>query len=223
MKSDHPVIAIIYWILRNTIGKIIRLCLIKSVTFEEPLLKNKSAILAFNHQSFFDFLCVAAVINRNIHFLAAEKFFENKWWRILMFLTGQIKVDRIKHEKFNLHASIDRHIQKGKLIGIFPEGTRSPYVDLMLKAYTGVAQISLKHAIPIIPVGIKGTFEIMSKHDRRPKLGKTVSIHFGKQIHFSRHHGLHDDKEICLQVTERIIKDIEELSGKKYPYYEHIK
>jgi 1-acyl-sn-glycerol-3-phosphate acyltransferase len=137
-----------------------------------------------------------------------------------MRITGQIKVDRKMHEKSSVYLSVKKHIEKGTLIGIFPEGTRSPHKNEMLKAFTGVAQFALRHGVPIIPVGITGTYEILSLYDKRPNLKKIVGIHIGAPLHFQIHHGKDSDKGVCLIVTERVIKEVEKLSGKTYHHYE---
>lgn len=137
-----------------------------------------------------------------------------------MFITGQIKVDRGSHAKEGVHLSVGAHLNRGKLIGIFPEGTRSPDKERMLKAFTGVAQFALRHRVPIIPVGINGTYEVMAKNDKRPTIRRVVNINIGRALHFNEHYGKHSDSEICTRVTEMVMKDIELLSGKVYPHYE---
>jgi 1-acyl-sn-glycerol-3-phosphate acyltransferase len=222
LDSDHRFIGISYFFLRKIIGIPIRFLFIKKVTGKDNIPLKGPAILAFNHQSFFDFLCFSAIAPRNVHFLSAEKFFHNKIWRILMVLTGQIKVDRTSDNKSKMHQIVKNHITKGLLVGIFPEGTRSPFEKQMIKAFTGVAQFSLLHHVPIIPVGIKGTYQVLSKKDFFPKVKKIVEIQIGNALHFPAHFDKHTDKEVCTYVTEHVIKEIETLSGKTYPHYELI-
>lgn len=166
-----------------------------------------------------DFIAFASVAPKNVHFLAAEKFFTHPVLKLVMILAGQIRVNRHDQNKDETHASVERHVRKGKLVGIFPEGTRSPYRFEMLKAFTGVAQFALKHHVPIIPVGIIGTYDVWPKHSAFPALHKSIEIDIGKPLYFDQHHGMHDDRQICMFVTEKVIKEIEILSGKKYPYY----
>lgn len=220
MFSDHPFIAVTYWLLRKTIGIPIRILFIHRVSGLVNIPQKGPAIIAFNHQSFFDFLCFAAITPRNIHFLSAEKFFENKWFSVLMFFTGQIRVNRLDREKKTVHDDVAKHVKKGTLIGIFPEGTRSPDEWEMLKAFTGVAQFALRHHIPIIPVGIRGTYKVMAKHDRWPRVKKIVEIHVGRAIHLPEYFDKHNDHEICLYVTECVMSELEKLSGKRYIHYE---
>ena len=220
MDSDSKLISLSYYILRKIFGPIIRIVWVKKVTGLENIPKSGSAILVFNHQSFFDFLCFVAVSPRNVHFLSAEKFFNHKLWKHLMRWTGQIKVERQAHDKGGVHDLVKKHIDKRTLIGIFPEGTRSPHQHEMLKAFTGAGRYSLEHRVPIIPIGIKGTFEINSRDSKKVIFKKFAELHVGKPLHFTEHYGRHAEKDICTLVTEKAIKEIEKLSGKKYPHYE---
>lgn len=220
IETHSRCVKISYGLLRRVVAIFIKIFLLKKTSGFENIPKNGPAIIAMNHQSFFDFLSVAALAPRNIHFLAAEKFFENKYWKILMIATGQIRVDRKAEDKTKALQGIHKHLKAKTLVGIFPEGTRSHLKDEMLKAYTGIAKFALENNVPIIPVGIVGTHDVMSKTDRKPKIKKVVEIHIGKPIHFEKYHGMQDNKEICTFVTERVIMEIVRLSGKKYPHYE---
>lgn len=217
--SDHPFIGAVYWLLRRVVSVFVNIAWMRSVSGLENIPRDRAAILAFNHQSFLDFICFASTSPRNVHFLAAEKFFRRPFSRALMRLTGQIKVERNVDDKSSVYEAVARHVEKDMLIGIFPEGTRSPYRDEMLKAFTGVAQFALKHHIPVIPVGIRGTYDLLPKHERYPKLARAVDIRIGDPLYFDAYHDKHSDREICVSVTEVVMSKIELLSGKSYPYF----
>lgn len=214
----EPLVTLSYFLVRKVFSPIIRLIWIKKVTGLENIPSYGPAIIAFNHQSYFDFVCFIAISPRNIHFLSAEKFFNHKLWRIIMKITGQIKVDRLNHDKHETHKLVHEHLDAGKLIGIFPEGTRAQDKTLMLKAFTGVARYSVYKKVPVIPVGIKGTFDIMSRHDKKPRFRKIVEIHIGKPIdgHIYLKGELGDDE--YERITNKIMLDISKLSGKMYPH-----
>jgi 1-acyl-sn-glycerol-3-phosphate acyltransferase len=192
---------------------------IEKVTGLDNLPKKSSAIIAFNHQSYFDFLCFIAACPRPIHFLSAEKFFSHWFWNPLMRMTGQIKVDRLSHDKQLTHARVYHHIKEGKLIGIFPEGSRAPDRNEMLKAFTGVSKYAITGQVPVIPVGIKGTHEVMSRFDRTPKFKKIISLHIGKPIKFEEHYGKIMSETDYQYFTDKIMLEIAALSGKKYPHF----
>lgn len=220
MKSHSKLTAITYRILRFILRPIIKGIWVKEVTGVENIPLKGGVVVVLNHQSFFDFLTFAVSVPRGTHFLTAEKFFKQPVWKQLMILTGQIKVERKADDKSEVHASVRRHLENGDMVGIFPEGTRSHLKDEMLKAFTGFAKYALEHRVPIIPVGIRGAHEIHSKEGGKVRLSKSIEIHIGKPLHFPEHWEHHSDKEARLYVTEKSIKQIERLSGKKYPHYE---
>lgn len=220
IETHSKAVKISYGFLRRVVGIFMRLFLVKKTTGFHNIPKKGAAIIAMNHQSFFDFLSMAAVAPRNIHFLAAEKFFNHKYWRMLMIATGQIKVDRQAKDKEEALSGIHKHLEKKTLVGIFPEGTRSHLPNEMLKAYNGVAKFSLKNHVPIIPAGIIGAHQVLGKGDKKIKIKRVIELHVGKPMNFEKYWGMQDDKEICTYVTEKVMLEIEKLSGKKYPHLE---
>ncbi len=220
IETHSKYVKLSYGALRRIAAIFMKAFLVKKTSDFENIPKEGGAVIAMNHQSFFDFLTVAAVAPRNIHFLAAEKFFESKYWRILMIATGQIRVDRKADDKTKALQGVHTHLKAKTLVGIFPEGTRSHLKDEMLKAFTGVAKFALENNVPIIPIGIIGTHEVMAKGDKKPKIKKVVEIHVGKPMYFEKYKGMQDNKEICTFVTERVMLEIAKLSGKTYPHIE---
>lgn len=211
-------ISISYFLIRNIFSPIIRILWIKKVTGRSNLPSRGSALIAFNHQSYLDFLCFVAISKRNVYFLTAEKFFTNKLWVPLMVLTGQIRVDRKSKNKEKTHQQVIRKLKEGKLIGIFPEGTRAPDKDVMLPAFSGVAKFALEAGVDIIPVGIMGAYETMSRFDKRPKLGKRIEFHIGEPVYIKDYKDREATEELYKEITEDVISRISKLSGKQYPF-----
>ena len=172
-------------LIRFFIGPIVRLIWVKEVTGLENIPTKGSVIIAFNHQSYFDFICFIAVAPRNIYYLSAEKFFEKPLWRLLLKITGQIPVARTSNDKRETHDIVHQYLDEGKMIGIFPEGTRANDNTTMLRAYPGVARYTIEKRTPVIPVGIIGTFEVLPRSENFPKFKKIVRINAGKPIYFS--------------------------------------
>jgi len=219
LHQPHPrYVKYTYPMLRGIFGPLVRGIWIKEVTGMEHIPKEGPVIVAFNHQSYLDFLSFIAVCPRPVHFLSAEKFFSHVFWAPLMKLSGQIKVERKAHDKHALHKTIHAHLSAGKVIGIFPEGTRSHSPTEMLHAFTGVAKYAVYSKVPVIPVGIKGAYEVMSKHDKKPKFNKMISIHVGQPIHFTEHHGREHDEKTYRELTDRIMLELSRLSGKNYSH-----
>lgn len=219
MKTDNRFVQISYYILRKIVSPIVRLIWIKKVNGLENIPKKGPVILAFNHQSYFDFISFIAVSTRNIHYLSAEKFFSTKLWMPLMHLTGQIKVDRKCRDKRTVHNTVFEHLNSGKMIGIFPEGTRSHLEDEMLYAFTGVAKYAIRGNVPVVPVGIQGAYEIMSRFDKWPKFKKIISINIGQPIYFEKYRNTKMNKKGYRILTDKIMMKIVELSNRQYFHF----
>lgn len=207
-----------YYFIKITLGTLVKLIWVKKVERIENIPKDGPLIIAFNHQSFFDFLCFVAISPRKIHFLSAEKFFTHILWGPLVKLTSQIKVERQNSDKKDLHKLVYDHLASNKVIGIFPEGTRSPHEKEMLLAFTGVAEFAIRSEVPVVPVGIRGTYEVMAKHDKKPKFKRMVTIHVGEPMHFTEYHKSKLDKKTFRLITNRIMVEIAKLSERDYPY-----
>lgn len=216
IHADNIFIRFCYFCIRKFVGPIIRFIWIKNVVGVDRIPKEGPAVIAFNHQSYFDFICFIAVSPRNVHYLSAEKFFSHPLWRIPMLATGQIRVERHRKDKRELHETVLEHLQSGKVIGIFPEGTRSPHINEMLVAFTGVAKYAVKGNVPVIPVGIKGAYEIMSRNQKVPHFMKSVEIIIGTPISFAHFNHVKLNQRAYRVLTNQVMFRIAELSGKSY-------
>ncbi|AKM84295.1 TPA: hypothetical protein DCZ46_03040 [Candidatus Campbellbacteria bacterium] len=220
-KSDTIPIKFSYFLIRKIFGPIVKLIWVKKVTGLHNIPLKGPVLVAFNHQSYFDFICFIAISPRNVHYLSAEKFFTNALWLPLMRITGQIEVKRTSKDKREVHNLVNEHLRRGFMIGIFPEGTRNPDETQMLKAFTGVAKYASLNCIPVIPVGIKHAEKVMNRYDKKPKFKKIIEFHIGDPIHF---HPYTDraklNKKSIRTLTTKIMLRIEKLSGKPYPHRE---
>ena len=202
----------VYWILKNIFGPVIRLIWTKNIEGLENIPKSGACIVAANHSSYFDFISLITVLTRRVYFLAAEKFYKSKFWYPLVAGTGQIKVDRQNPDKKEVFEKVFSLLGSGKVLGIFPEGTRSADGKIG-KTYTGVAKFALGARAPVVPVGVTGTFEIMSRHDKRPKFKKNIVIKIGKPLYFEEYYGKTADEIILRQITDKIMEEIKKLSN----------
>jgi 1-acyl-sn-glycerol-3-phosphate acyltransferase len=112
-----------------------------------------------------------------------------------------------------LQAGIDA-LRAGELVGIFPEGTRSPDGRLY-RGKTGVARMALEARVPIVPVAIQGTYEAWPYHRKLPKPGR-VTIIIGTPLSFERYHDRPADRFVLRSVTDEVMYEIMLLSDQEY-------
>ena len=106
-------------------------------------------------------------------------------------------------------------LAEGKLLGIYPEGTRSPDGRLY-RGRTGVARLALEAQVPVIPCAMVGTFEFMPSGQIRPNFRVRPGVRFGEPLDFSRFYGMASDHCVLRTVTDEVMHVIEKLSGQEY-------
>ena len=205
-----------YWLLKRTVGRFIRFIWVGSVTGIENIPRSAGLIVALNHESFMDFLCFAAVSPRRVHYLAAEKFFDCRRSRWLMRISGQIRLDRHASCPSEAYKQAVCALRQGHVVGIFPEGTRSPDGRL-LRGHVGVARLAHRARVPVLPVGVTGTFEILPRHRRWPRLSR-CQIKIGTPMVFPEFAATRLTDDHYRSVTDDIMLRIAALTGEDYPY-----
>ena len=146
-----------YWILKVVLSPVFFLLWRVKVEGREHIPAHGPAVLAANHQSFCDSFFLPLVLRRRVTYVAKAEYFDN--WKTAWFFraAGQIPMSRSGGDASQRALDTATEVlDAGHLLGIYPEGTRAP--DLRLhKGHTGVARLSLRCDVPIIPVGIVGT------------------------------------------------------------------
>lgn len=141
------------------------------------------AIIAANHRSFFDTPLIMAMAPRPVAFLGTSGYMEQPIARHVFPAVGLVPVPREdpRGSAAALETAADL-LASGRLVGIYPEGTRSPD-GLLHRGHTGVAHLALRTGAPIVPVGLIGTERIQPVGARipRPNTGR-VEVRFGEPI-----------------------------------------
>ncbi|WP_026208395.1 lysophospholipid acyltransferase family protein [Catelliglobosispora koreensis] len=210
-----------YWLLKYIVlGPILRLIFRPQVDGLKNVPASGPAILAGNHLSFSDSIFMPLVVKRRVTFVAKAEYFTGtglKGWLTKMFFTatGCIPVDRTGGDA--ARAALDtqlRVLRSGEIAGIYPEGTRSPDGRLY-RGKTGVARLALESGAPVIPVAMLNTDVIQPTGKLVPKLMR-VKIRFGAPMQFSRYAGKAGDRMVERAITDEIMYELMELSGREY-------
>jgi 1-acyl-sn-glycerol-3-phosphate acyltransferase len=177
-------------------------------------------ILASNHLAVMDSFFLPLVVKRRITFLAKSEYFTGTGLKgrfLAWFYTavGQVPIDRTDAD--SAQAALNtaaRILGEGKLLGMYPEGTRSPDGRLY-KGKTGLARLALETGVPVIPVAMIGTNVVNPPGKKGLRFGR-VTVKFGKPMDFSRFEGLAGNRFIERAVIDEVMYELMRLSGQEY-------
>lgn len=186
----------------------------------EHVPESGGAILASNHLAVSDSFFLPLVIKRKITFLGKSEYFTGKGikgyaTRSFMSGIGTIPVHRGggRASEAALRAGL-QVLNSGGLLGIYPEGTRS--IDGRLyRGKTGGARMAIEAGVPIIPLAMVGTDVAQPLGQKVPKRAN-IGVRIGPAVDVSDYAGLQEDREALREVTDIVMKRIQELSGQEY-------
>jgi 1-acyl-sn-glycerol-3-phosphate acyltransferase len=129
--------------------------------------------------------------------------------------TGQLPIDRSggRASEASLNTGL-RVLAQGQVLGIYPEGTRSPDGRLF-RGRTGIARMALESKVPVIPVAMIDTEKVQPIGRRLPRI-RRIGIIVGEPLDFSRFDGMEGDRVILRAVTDEIMYELMKLSGQEY-------
>jgi 1-acyl-sn-glycerol-3-phosphate acyltransferase len=194
-----------YWFIRKWATAILWTC---GVTVEIEGLENVPAegsfVVMSTHCSHFDIPSLIYAVPRQFRIVAKKELFRIPVLGWVMAAAGYVKVDRSNKEQ--AFASLDRAVEKvvrGMPLLIFPEGTRSH--DGSLQAFKkGGFVLANKAKLPVIPIIVQGTFDVLPKSTLRVRPGP-VKVTFCSPIEASSY-GSDGKEELMQQVRQSILQ-----------------
>jgi 1-acyl-sn-glycerol-3-phosphate acyltransferase len=212
---------VVYKLMKYVLlGPLLRLLFPCTVIGTEYIPAEGGAILAGNHISVADSFFTPLYIRRRVTYLAKSEYFTEKGVkgtlkRWFFSGVGQVPIDRSGASA--ARAALDtgiRLLREGHILGIYPEGTRSPDAKLY-KGKTGVARMALEANVPVIPVVMIGTEKVNPIGSKMWRPGR-IKMVIGRPLDFSRYEGMAGDRFVERSMTDEIMYRIMELSGQQY-------
>jgi 1-acyl-sn-glycerol-3-phosphate acyltransferase len=210
-----------YWLMKYiVIGPIVKAIFRPWIVGRRNIPAEGAAILASNHLSFVDSIFLPLMIDRPVSFLAKSDYFTGKGikgWatRFFMKASGQLPIDRSggKASEASLNTGL-QVLGRGDLLGIYPEGTRSPDGKLY-RGRTGIARMALEAHVPVVPVIMVDTDTMMPIGTTVPRIVR-VGIVIGEPLDFSRFTGMEGDRYILRSITDEIMVALQRLGQQEY-------
>lgn len=210
-----------YWVMKRIfLGPVLRTLFRPWVKGLDNVPAEGAAIIASNHLSFSDSIFMPLMVPRPVIFLAKSEYFtgtglKGRLTALFFRLTNQLPMDRSggAASAASLEAGMDV-LTHGGLLGIYPEGTRSPDGRLY-RGKVGVARLALAAGVPVIPVAMIGTDKVQPIGKRLPNI-RRIGMIFGEPLDFSRYAGMAEDRLIQRSVADEIMYELMRLSGQEY-------
>ena len=136
-------------------------------------------LIVSNHQSFLDPLLIGLPFQRPVSFLARDSLFRIPMIGWILRKTHVMPINRDGASTVSLRETI-RRLQRGYLVGIFPEGTRSE-TGAVGRFKPGFVAILRRGNRPLFPVGVSGAFQALNRRSWFLKPTR-VRVVFGSPI-----------------------------------------
>ncbi|HLD36225.1 MAG TPA: lysophospholipid acyltransferase family protein [Planctomycetota bacterium] len=143
------------------------------------------AVLASNHQSYFDPALISITLNRPVYFLARKELFEsNRFFGWFIHNLHAIPLERRTFDSTGLRRAIEV-LQNGGLLIVFPEGTRSPNGEIG-EIRKGVSLLGEKANVPLVPTLVDGAYQAWPRKHKLPIRFSPITVRFGPPLRLDK-------------------------------------
>jgi 1-acyl-sn-glycerol-3-phosphate acyltransferase len=213
-----------FWLAKFVfLGPLLRIVWRPWIEGRDNIPDDRPAILASNHLSFCDSFFMPLLMPRKVTFLAKAEYFTTPGLkgyisRVFFSALGQVPIDRADRDAARAALGAGVKVLKNgdhALLGIYPEGTRSPDGRLY-RGKTGVARLALESGAVVIPCVMVNTDVIQPPGRLLPRLRPRPGVRLGKPLDFSRYDGMAGDRLVERSMTDEIMYELMLLSGQEY-------
>ena len=169
----------------------------------ENIPEGEGALICPNHVHGLDSVVIVLTNKRTIRVLAKESLFKNPILRWLASIFGVYPVKQNNKSMETMKISL-KLLKNKELLLIFPEGTRNGMAK-GVKPKDGAIKLAARANVPIIPVGIQGSFKPFTK----------VKLNIGKPIQYNLTKEELNDKEKLRELTDELMNVIVKLRDEK--------
>jgi 1-acyl-sn-glycerol-3-phosphate acyltransferase len=168
-------------------------------------------VLASNHLSFLDPVVLGAASPRKLYFMARHELFKFKPFGWLLKGVHAFPIRREGRDTRAIKEAI-RKLSAGEVVTLFPEGTRSAS-GFLGKGHSGVGMLAVKANVPIVPVYIYGTDQVLPR-DAKFITPSKIMVRFGEPIilgSLALKEAAVGKKELYNRITDAVMDEISRL------------
>lgn len=148
------------------------------VTGRENIPRAGNYVVIANHLNWLDEFALLYLFptEPRLHFLADPTILVTRkfqWW-VVRTTGGYVPVVRERHGDTALFRHVDRCLEIGGAVGIFPEANYGPKEGELLPFKKGFAHFAIKAGVPVIPVALSGTKDLWLRKRIKVVIGKPL-------------------------------------------------
>ena len=167
-----------YRIIRLLGVPILRLLFAFDVEGRENIPRTGNYVVIANHLNWLDefTLLILFPVEPHLHFLADPTILITRklqWW-LVRTAGGYVPVVRERHGDTTLYRHVDRCLELGGAVAIFPEGNYGPREGELMPFHKGFAHFAIKAGVPVIPVVLSGTKDLWLRKRIRVVIGDAL-------------------------------------------------
>jgi 1-acyl-sn-glycerol-3-phosphate acyltransferase len=144
----------------------------------ERIPRRGAFLIIANHLNWLDSFAILASFpaEPRVHFLGDASTLRKRriQWLIVRAVGGYIPVDRSKHGDPRLYRHVDRCLQRGGAVALFPEGNYGPGEGQLLPFHSGFAHFAIDNQVPVVPVGLTGTQDLWWRKPVQVSIGEPI-------------------------------------------------
>ncbi len=173
-----PRASVPYRIVRFVGIPLLRICFRFDVKGRENIPRSGNYVVIANHLNWLDefALLLLMPIEPRLHFLADPTILVTRkfqWW-LVRATGGYVPVVRERHGDTALFRHVDRCLEVGGAVAIFPEGNYGATEGEVLPFHKGFAHFAIKAGVPVVPVALSGTKDLWFRKPIRVVIGKPL-------------------------------------------------
>lgn len=158
---------------------LLRLCFRFDVTGRENIPRSGNYIVIANHLNWLDefTLLLLFPLQPRLHFLADPTILVTRklqWW-LVRTTGGYVPVVRERRGDKALFKHVDRCLELGGAVAIFPEANYGPREGELMPFHKGFAHFAIKAGVPVIPVALSGTKDLWFRKPIKVVIGEPIS------------------------------------------------
>lgn len=200
---------IVYVFIRGFFRRFFRIYGTWNITGLEHIPPEGPVIIISNHISYLDPPMMGSAVRRTVAYMAKSELFTGN--RLLAWVCRRLESYPVRQGQPDRDAlrKTFEILERGWMVGIFPEGHRSETGDLQ-PFQAGLGLIALRSRAPVVPCGFAGTHEMLPPHSKRLHRSH-VEVHFGPALKLDDLHEMDDRRAATDLVTQRAREAIEHL------------